>query len=763
MNGEAVRPLQRGSLRSLALAILLPALLFCCTEQDPDPRPFDPHDAAPLAFEVNPFIGTDLEGQTFPGAVYPWGMASPSPHTRLTSIADLLGMDFLEGGLAFSGYKWGDPTIHGFGTAHLSGVGCPDLGGPVVVPFVGDPPENFEAAGSAYRDEIAHAGYYSVQLDEAEVVAEMTATPRSAALRFRFEAAERPPGILIDTSNGLSVAHDGGYVRLVSDTEVEGYAKFGLFCGQSNQGRVHFVARIEGPVSESGLLVDGELSTETEATGNVGAYMRLDSSPGDAVSVAIGLSWVSVAGARANLDAEQGGFDDLRGSAERAWQQVLERVEVEGGSPEDRRAFYSALYHLAIHPNIASDVDGGYLRYPAGEPATSDPEQPRYTVFSLWDTYRSLHPLLTLLYPERQLGMLRTLADMATSGAPPRWELWGEEVQMMVGDPAAIVVADSLAKGLDDFDVEALFETMYEASTQPAQRPGVESYLERGYIPMEEAGIALLGGVWGPASTTLEYAFADWSLARVAERLGQSEAAAVLAERSIGYRALYDEQTGTLRPRMADGSFLEPYDPEEFLTETGAAGGPGFVEGTGWQYAFMVPHDIEGLIDLHGGGERFLPRLEALFDQDRFTIFNEPDIAYPYLFTYLEGEATQTQREVRRILAEKFGAGPDGIPGNDDSGTMSSWFAFSAMGFYPATPGLAEYRIGSPLFERITLKLSEQHYAGARFVVEASGNSKTALYVQSMELNGVSLATPVLSHGAVVSGGTLRLEMGTGE
>jgi predicted alpha-1,2-mannosidase len=272
----------------------------------------------------------------------------------------------------------------------------------------------------------------------------------------------------------------------------------------------------------------------------------------------------------------------------------------------------------------------------------------------------------------------------------------------------------------------------------------------------------VFGGVWGPAATTLEYAFADWSLARLRAQVGDTQRATELDQRARGYRTLFDASTGTLRPRMADGSFLTPYDPDAFATnDLSGAGGPGFVEGTGWQYAFMVPHDLDGLIALHGGPLAFAQRLDEFFGHGRFTLFNEPDMAYPYLFTYVPGRAYETQREVRRLLHDSFGDGPGGLQGNDDAGTMSAWYVFSALGFYPMTPGTPSYRIGSPLFERVTLHLQSPQGAPVTFVIEAPGNSQEAVYVQSMTLNGAPLETPVLSHSAIVAGGLLRLNMGS--
>ena len=313
------------------LVSMLSMVLNGCTEKT---SPGDRASETPLVFEVNPFIGTDLEGQTFPGALVPWGMVSASPHTRLMTLEEVLeGVDFIEGGFAFSGYKWGDPTIHGFGTAHLSGVGCPDLGGPVLVPFAGEPPADFDEQGSRYRDEKAHAGYYVVYLQRSKTWAEMTATKRTGVFRFRFDEPSAGAGLMIDTAHGLSILYDGGYLRKVSDHEFEGFANFGLFCGPNNQGQIHFVARIEGPVVASGLTKDGKVVPGDEATGMVAAFVRFAEDMDVPVTVNIGLSWVNIDGARANLEAEKQPFDAALAQAERAWQDVLARVEVEGGQP----------------------------------------------------------------------------------------------------------------------------------------------------------------------------------------------------------------------------------------------------------------------------------------------------------------------------------------------------------------------------------------------------------------------------------------------
>jgi predicted alpha-1,2-mannosidase len=685
---------------------------------------------------------------TFPGALVPWGMASPSPHTKLTTAADGLEGVFVNGG-----YRYGDPQIHGFGLTHLSGVGCPDLGLPVVAPTSGATPADFDAYGSAYRGEVAYAGYYGVELSDMETVAEMTATPRTAVFRFWFPQ-DKPANITVDAARGVSWIRNQGDLEVVGPNEIAGSAAFGEFCVEGGGGRLYFVARADHVADSVGVVEDGAVRDEVRATGDAMAFLRYDTPPKEPVTLWVGLSWVSIEQARANLEAEQLPFDEARDAASVAWQQHLGRVEVAGGTEDDRVRFYTALYHALIHPSTLSDVDGTYPIFSRDEIGQTD-DAARYTVFSLWDTYRTLHPLFTLVYPETQLEIVKGMQDMTLhANAPPKWELISDEVQPMVGDPALIVFADSYMKGLTSFDVGAVYDVMRDAAERESHRPGGTEYLDLGFVPMERADT-----VWGPVSTTLEYAFADWALAQLAEALGRDSDVPGLLERGQSYRGFYDDETGTLRPRNADGSFLEPFDPD---AAEGSAplrlGGPGYVEGTAWQYAFFVQHDVEGLIALQGE-QAFVDRLAWVFDTDRFVLWNEPDMAYPYLFTFVPGAEHNTQREVRSAMQRFFGRGPDGLPGNDDAGALSAWFVFSAMGFYPVTPGLPEYRLGSPLFDRITLHLSPTHHDGETFVIEADGNGPDNVFVTSAMLDGEPLLTPVLSHQAITGGGKLRLQM----
>ncbi|MBW2269239.1 MAG: GH92 family glycosyl hydrolase [Deltaproteobacteria bacterium] len=736
--------------RCRRMGIFLALGTLGCGAAAPDPivpSLVAPAASAPLALEVDPFIGTANEGHTFPGATRPWGMASPSPHTTRVPFES-----FLEGGMqANAGYVHGQPELQGFGLTHVSGNGCPDHGAPVIAASLGAPPTSPEAYRSGYDSEQARAGYYATRLARFDIWAEMTATPRAGALRFFFPASEQAT-IVVDTAKTLSWVEDRGAVRIVGPREIEGSVTLGHSCAAGNESRLHFVLRVDRNAIASGTLEGGSVSDASEATGDAMAFLRFRTEAGDSIEVRVGLSWVSIEGARANLEAETDGksFAELHDEAALDWQRRLSRVEVEGGAADDRQRFYTALYHSLLHPNLASDVDGSFIRF-VGNEVGSVAGEARYTLFSLWDTYRTLHPLLTLLYPQTQLSMLRTLADMADSaGAPPLWEISGDEVQMMMGDPVPIVAADSFAKGLTDFDAEGLYQTLKRAAERPSHRPGITEHRSLGFIPME-----LRQDLWGPASTTLEYSLADHAMARLAAALGHEADAARYDAASLAYRNLFDVSTHTLRPKNADGSFFDPFDPdaERASWRPNRLGGPGYVEGTAWQYAFMVPHDIPGLIALHGETE-FIDLLQWVFDTDRFALWNEPDITYPYLFTYVDGEWARTQQEVRDAREAHFGTGPAGLPGNDDAGTLSAWFVFAALGFQPVAVGTDEYRLGVPLFDRVILHLDPTHHSGGRFVIErASG----ALSPQA-SLDGALLGSPAITHREITAGGTLRFQ-----
>lgn len=737
--------------RATRLSALASAALACACRREPEPPPVDPGWAArSLARWVDPFIGTHGDGNTFPGPSLPWGMAAPSPHTRRPTVGDYLST----GRGPAAGYLDDDPRIHGFGLTHLSGVGCPELGAPVVAATSGALATTFDAYGFHRSDERAWAGYYAADLVEAGVRAELSATRRSAALRFF--ARRDGVNVLVDAARPLSWAGFTGRVHLVSRREVEGEVQTGAFCFQGNRQRVYFVARFDREASAAGTWTDDVPGPAADAEGAVGAWFRFDAAGGRFVELLVGISYVSLAGARGNLEAEAAGrsFDEVRLAAQDSWEQAFARARVTGGSDAERTVFYTALYHSLLHPSVASDVDGSYLRFGGGTGA--DMAHERHHVFSLWDSYRTLHPLLALLYPERQREMARSLLAMTVeAGRPPKWELAGAEVQMMVGDPAAIVLADSAAKGLlPEPELVAAAWPLLEAaaldvSSATPHRPGNASYRSLGYIPIEEGD-----AVWGPVSTTLEYALADFALSRLGAAAGLPVDPA-LAAQADSWRNLVDPETALFRPRRRDGTFLAPFDPDALTGSRSLgsnSGGPGFVEGTAWHYAFFAPHAVAAHAAATGGTASYVARLQGLFDSGRFAMWNEPDIGFPYLFSRFPGEGWRTAAAVRDARGF-FGAGHDGLPGNDDAGTLSAWLVFSALGLYADLPGGDDYALGTPLFDRAELALS-----GGTLVVDSPHPSPAHVYVRRAVLAGRDLGQRV-AHADLVAGGTLLLDL----
>ncbi|MCG3158117.1 MAG: hypothetical protein DKINENOH_04758 [bacterium] len=700
---------------------------------------------------VNPFIGTAGGGNTFPGAVRPWGMVSVSPHTSPGSP---------------SGYVHGGKYFYGFGHVHLSGTGCADLGSVIVTASRGEVKTDPNEYKCAYSDERASPGFYRVTLPEPSLQAEVAATARCGMTRFTA-LRDGEINILIDAGRSLNLL-GGGAVTIRSDTEIEGYNISGGFCGEANQQRVYFVARFSEPAIARGIWIGGQLREEKTAVvqdSALGAWFRFAAKTGEMITVKVGISYVSIENARMNLEAEISGWDFERIKAEAlaAWQEQLSRIRVEGGSRDDFVKFYTALYHTLIHPNLISDVNGEYPlmgRTGTGKYVGRD----RYTVFSLWDTYRTLHPFLTLVYPERQSAIIQTMIDMyKESGWLPKWELAANETYMMVGDPAVPVIADSYVKGIIDFDIQTAYAAMRKPAdtttekSAPPLRAGYHEYLRYHYIPFEQ-DTTEAWWVWGPVSTTLEYCFADWAIAQMAKKLGKTSEAEEFNRRSHYYKNLFDPKTQFMRPRLKNGDWLANFDPlqTEGSGSWSGSGGPGYVEGNAWNYTWFVPHDVAGLVEIFGGKAAFVQKLQDCFDNGQFTITNEPDIAYPYLFTYISGEEHRTQRLVRDIMNQQFSTAPAGLPGNDDAGTISGWFVFSALGFYPACPASEAYQLGIPLFREATIRLSNKYYSGKEFTIERHGLSTNG--VQEAKMNGSKLQSYQINHRQIVAGGRLVFE-----
>ena len=722
---------------------------------------------------VDPFIGTTNFSVCNPGAVLPHGLMSVVPFNVMGSDLNQYDKD---GRWWSAPYEYHNKFFTGFAHVTMSGVGCPELGSLLTMATTGKLDVDYHNYGSEYRDEQATPGYYALTLKKYGVRAETSATLRSGIERYTFPKGRA--NILLNVGDGLS-NESGGMVKRVSDTEIEGYRLLGTFCYNAQAVfPIYFAMRVSKRPQTTGYWKKQPKFTgvksqwdkdngryklyenyNRELAGNeVGYYFSYDCREGEQIEVRMGVSFVSMANARENLDAEQQGlsFADIRQKARDTWEKTLSRVTVEGGTEAQKRVFYTALYHSQLHPNILQDVNGQYPEMENGR--TGHTTGNRYTVFSLWDTYRNVGQLETLLYPDRQLDMVRSMVDMYKEwGWMPKWELFGRETWTMEGDPAIPFITDTYLKGLRDFDINTAYEAFTRSANLPGKdnkmRPDNDPYLAKGYVPMGVYAADESGD--NSVSHALEYYIADYALGRLAHALGKTADAKKYYARSLGYKNYYSKETGTLRPLMKDGSFLSPFDPEAGVDFSNA---PGFHEGSAWNYTFYVPHDVKGLARLMGGDRKFVNKLQMVFDKGLYDPANEPDIAYPYLFSYFKGEEWRTQKEVSRLLAKYFTDKPDGIPGNDDCGTMSAWAIFSMMGLYPDCPGSPHYTLTMPVFDRVTLHLDKRHYPQGDLVIEARRPSPDHPFIKSMTLGGRKLNSYRVGHDELVKGRRLVIE-----
>lgn len=695
---------------------------------------------------VDPFIGTGnrdsgkvnwKNGETFPGAVCPWGMVSVSPRNAPGSK---------------SGYVCGQPFLFGFGHVHLSGVGCSALGNVVLMPSAGPVRCTPQAYKSSYTDEKASAGYYRTTLVPSGIQAAMTATVHTGISKYTFPACHGDANILLDasvTENSRFMPAEG-QVKIVSPTEVDGWTLGGHFCGAPLQTqKVYFVAVFSRSADTSGTWKQGKKSQARAQSGRgVGAWMRFSTSAGDAIYVKVGISYVSVPDARLNLQTEQPGWDfaGVRKRARAAWNHALSRIRVKGGTSAEKKIFYTALYHMLIHPSVFSDVNGAYMKM--GHKGTGHARgYTRYDVYSLWDTYRNEHPFLTLFYPERARDMVESLLAMyRESGWLPKWELAGNDAHVMAGDPAPVILAETYANGLRRFDTALAYQAMKHNATDTIANPvrrHLAAYLRYHYVP---------ASVRGSVSMTLQYDLSDAAIAYMAGVLGHPEDHAAFMKRAAYYRNLYDTTTGFLRPRKAGGSWFAPFNPGKFK-------GTGYIEGSAWNYLFCVPYDLRGLAAMMGGQAVFVRKLQHTFALHKFALYNEPDITYPYLFSFFPGQEWRTCRAVRKGMAENYRTGPGGLPGNDDCGALSAWYVFSAMGFYPVNPLSGNFRLGSPVFRKITVQLNRSYYPGRTFKIRAHHASPSHTCFRHAALDGRRLADPSISYDDIESGGVLVFDM----
>lgn len=721
---------------------------------------------------VNPFVGTTNFGTTNPGAICPNGMMSVTPFNVMGSDLNVYDKD---------SRWWSTPYCYenkfftGFSHVNLSGVGCPELGLVLTMPTTGDVQPDHHIYGSEYTGEHAEPGYYTCDLLSYGIKVEASATARTSAERYTFPAGRS--NILVNLGEGLT-NETGGWLRRKSETEIEGMRLAGTFCYNPQAVfPMYFAIRISKTPSQAGFWkkqpamkgVEAEWTPDNgkykiytkygrEIAGDqIGYFFSFETAEGEQVELQMGVSFVSCENAWENLDAEQKGFafDSVREAASASWESDLSRILVEGGTDKDKEVFYTALYHALIHPNIVNDVNGEYpLMENSGTGRVPEGEN-RYTVFSLWDTYRNVHQLMSLVYPEKQVDMVRSMIGMYKEwGWMPKWELYGRETFTMEGDPAIPVITDTWLKGIRDFDIDAAYEAFVKSADTPSaqnlMRPDVDPYIERGYVPLGYYAADLSGD--NSVSHALEYYIADYALSLLATDLGKEEDAQKYYKRSLGYKNYYSTESGTLRPVTMEGKFLEPFDPKQGENFEPV---PGFHEGSAWNYTFFVPHDVYGLAKLMGGNKAFVKKLQKVFDEGLYDPANEPDIAYPYLFSYFKGEEWRTQEMVAKLLDKHFTTLPDGIPGNDDTGTMSAWAVFSMMGFYPDCPGNPSYTLTVPRFDSVTIRLNPELCGGKdKLVITAEGSGKR---IKGMRLGGKSYGKYRISHKDLTEAGTLKI------
>lgn len=723
---------------------------------------------------VDPFIGTTNFSICNPGAIRPHGLMSVVPFNVMGSDLNVQDKDKRWWSAC---YEYNNKYFTGFAHVTLSGVGCPEMGTLLTMPTSGELCVDYRSYGSEYKNETARPGYYSTELTKYGIKCEVASTLRSSIERYTFPKGKG--NLLFNLGNGLT-NEVGASLRRVSDTEFEGTRLLGTFCYNPQAVfPMYFVVRVNKKPAAYGMWKKQPAFGNAQAqwdsdqgkyklypgygrdmAGNdIGYYMSYDCAEDEQVEVQVGVSFVSIANARENLNAEQKGFEfeKVVKDGHDEWARTLDRVTVEGGTEDQRRVFYTALYHTQIHPTVLQDVNGEYPKMESNENGKTVGN--RYTVYSLWDTYRNLSQLETLLYPDKQVDMINSMIDMYREwGWMPKWELFSRETWTMEGDPAIPYIADAYMRGLRGFDINEAYKAFRTSATTEGKnnrmRPDIDPYIERGYVPMGYYAADMSGD--NSVSHALEYYLADNALSILAGELGHKADAKLFRQRALGYKHYYSKESGTLRPITMDGKFLSPFNPEDGYDFTNA---PGFHEGSAWNYTFYAPHDVLGMAKLMGGQRKFCDKLQMVFDKGLYDPANEPDIAYAYLFSYFKGDEWRTQKTVNDLLAKYYTARPDGIPGNDDTGTMSAWAIFSMMGLYPDNPGDPSYTLTTPVFDKVTLHLDPKFYPQGDITIETDRTSPSQLYIKSMTLGGKKLNGYRITHKQLIDGKTLRMSL----
>lgn len=730
---------------------------------------------------VNPLAGTYKMGHTFPGATVPFGFVQLSPDTDTVGY-ELNGKYNGEVYRYCAGYQYDDPTIVGFSHTHFSGTGHSDLGDFLIMPTTGElkmNPGTDDKPGSGYRSRFSHStekaepAYYSVMLDDYGIKAELTATTRVGIHKYTFPKAGQAH-ILLDLMSGIYNYPDKNvwtFLRVENDTLVTGYRQTN---GWARTRTVYFAMSFSKPISHYGQkkydqsVYKGfwrkfdETKDFPEMAGRqIRTWFDFDVKDGETVMVKFSLSPVSTTGAIKNLIAETPGwnFDAFRKKGQEAWNTELGKIKVETTTDEQKRIFYTALYHTFLSPVTFMDVDGMYRGLDQNDHQAKG--FTNYTVFSLWDTYRALHPLFNIIQPKRNGDMAKSMMahyDQSVQKMLPVWSHYGNENWCMIGYHSVPVLVDTYIKGNLDMDPKKLLDAMVKTATHSSY-DGIGYYMSMGYVPEDKNGSSV--------SKTIEYAYDDWCIAEFAKKTGNQAVYEQFKARSENFKNVYDPAIGFMRPKLADGTWKKEFS-------TMSTHNQGFIEGNAWTYSLFVPHQVDRMIEMMGGPKIFIRHLDSLFTMKLDDSFfaeteditrdglignyvhgNEPGHHIPYLYNWA-GAPKKTQERVRMIMETMYHDAPDGLCGNDDAGQMSAWYVFSALGFYPVCPGSDQYSIGSPMIKTAKLALEN----GKTLEIEAVNQSAENIHVTKVTVNGINIRRNYLTHKELMEGGKIIFVMG---
>ena len=731
-------------LSELSFGILLLFSFSACVSQQPDA------ETECYATEyVNPFIGTDFTGNTYPGAQAPFGMVQLSPDNGLP------GWDRI------SGYFYPDSTIAGFSHTHLSGTGAGDLYDisfmPVTLPYKeADAPLGIHSLFS-HDEETASAGYYQVRLKDYDINVELTATERCGIQRYTFPEADAAIFLNLRKAMNWDFTNDTR-IEVVDSVTIQGYR---FSDGWARDQHIYFRTRFSKPFASVQLDTAAVIKDGKRIGSSAIARFDFHTSAGEQILVTTAISGVSMEGAARNLAAEAPAddFDKYLAVTRKNWNEQLSKVEIKSNDIDEKVKFYTALYHSMLAPTIYSDVDGAY--YGPDKQVYQADGWTNYSTFSLWDTYRAAHPLYTYIEPQRVNDMVKSfLAFSEQNGRLPVWNFYGSETDMMIGYHAVPVIVDAYLKGIGDFDPKKALAACVATANIDEYR-GIGLYKKYGYVPYDVTD-HYNSENWS-LSKTLEYAYDDYCIARMAEKLGERQIADEFDKRSLNYKNVYNSQTTFMQPRNNKGSFIENFSPDDYT--------PHICESNGWQYFWSVQQDVDGLISLVGGKERFAQKLDSMFtynpsaDEDlpifstgmigQYAHGNEPSHHVTYLFNTI-GQPWKTQKYAAEVMHELYKNTPAGLCGNEDCGQMSAWYVFSAMGFYPVDPISGKYEIGTPMYPEMKMHLAN----GKTFTILAPAVSKENIYIQSVKLDGKPYDKSYITHEQIMNGSIFEFEMG---